>query len=153
MKSVQMRSFFWSVFFCIRTEYGYLLRKSPYSVRIQENMDQKKLRIWTLFTQCKTYWLIFLIWRYLYYHFKSFFHTWNDTMIKKKEKDNINDTDGNHFTHSSTDTHKVFLIKDCFNFCTDFERSYKTVKTSLRSSWIFLDLVEWPKTFLEPMVF
>ena len=22
------------------------------SVRIQENMDQKKLRIWTLFTQC-----------------------------------------------------------------------------------------------------
>ena len=25
--------------------------KSPYSVRIQENTDQKKLRIWTLFTQ------------------------------------------------------------------------------------------------------
>ena len=34
-----------------RTEYGDLLRKSPYSVRIQENMDQQKLRIWTLFTQ------------------------------------------------------------------------------------------------------
>ena len=32
----------------------YLLRKSPYSVRIQENKDQKKLRIWILFTQ----WLI-----------------------------------------------------------------------------------------------
>ena len=30
-----------SVFFCIRTEYGDLLRKSPYSVRIQENMEQK----------------------------------------------------------------------------------------------------------------
>ena len=27
------------------------LRKSPYLVRIQENTDQKKLRIWTLFTQ------------------------------------------------------------------------------------------------------
>ena len=27
-------------------------RKSPYSVRIQENTDQKKIRIWTLFTQC-----------------------------------------------------------------------------------------------------
>ena len=27
--------------------------KSPNSIRIQENMDQKKLRIWTLFTQCK----------------------------------------------------------------------------------------------------
>ena len=29
-----------------------LLRKSPYSVRIRENTDQKKLRIRTLFTQC-----------------------------------------------------------------------------------------------------
>ena len=27
-----------------------LLRKSPYSVRIQKNADQKKLRIWALFT-------------------------------------------------------------------------------------------------------
>ena len=25
---------------------------SPYSVRMQENTDQKKLRIWTIFTQC-----------------------------------------------------------------------------------------------------
>ena len=25
-----------------------ILRKSPYSVRIQENADQKKFRIWTL---------------------------------------------------------------------------------------------------------
>ena len=45
VKSVQIRSFFWSIFSCIRTEYE--------SVRIQENTDQKKLRIWTLFTQCK----------------------------------------------------------------------------------------------------
>ena len=30
----------------------YFLRKSPYSVRIQEHTDKKKLRIWTLFTQC-----------------------------------------------------------------------------------------------------
>ena len=52
VKSVQIRSIFWSVFSCIRTEYGYLLRKSPYSVRIQGNTDQKKLRIWTLFTKC-----------------------------------------------------------------------------------------------------
>ena len=42
MKSVQIRSFFWSVLSCFRTEYGDLLRKSPYSVQIQENMDQKK---------------------------------------------------------------------------------------------------------------
>ena len=43
VKSVQIRRYFWSVFSCIRTEYGeiLLLCTSPYSVRIQENMDQK----------------------------------------------------------------------------------------------------------------
>ena len=50
-KSVQIRSFIWSVFSCIQTEYGNLLQ-SPYSARIQENTGQIKLRIWTLFTQC-----------------------------------------------------------------------------------------------------
>ena len=30
----------------------FLVRISLYSVRIQENTDQKKLRTWTLFTQC-----------------------------------------------------------------------------------------------------
>ena len=34
---------FSDVFSCIRTEYGHLVRKSPYSVQIQENKDQKKL--------------------------------------------------------------------------------------------------------------
>ena len=53
VKSVQIRSFFWSVFSCIWTEYGDLRSKYPYSVRMQENTDQKKLRIWTIFTQCK----------------------------------------------------------------------------------------------------
>ena len=43
MKSVQIRSFLWSVFSRIRS-------KSPYSVRMRENADQKKFRIWTLFT-------------------------------------------------------------------------------------------------------
>ena len=42
----------WSVFSCIQTEYGDPHRKSPYSVQIQDNTDRKKLRIWTLFTQC-----------------------------------------------------------------------------------------------------
>ena len=50
MKNVQMGSFFWSVFFFIRTEFKDLQRKSPYLVQIQENTDQKKLRICTLFT-------------------------------------------------------------------------------------------------------
>ena len=42
VKSVQIKSFFWSIFSCIRTES---------SVQIKENTNQKKLRIWTLFTQ------------------------------------------------------------------------------------------------------
>ena len=47
-------------FFLIRI-FPYLdwirkvLRISPYLVRMRENTDQKKLRIWTLFTQCKLY--------------------------------------------------------------------------------------------------
>ena len=57
VKSVQRRSFFWSVFSCIQTEYGDLLCKSPYSVQIQENTDQKNLRIWTLFTQWLCDWM------------------------------------------------------------------------------------------------
>ena len=48
VKSIQIRSISWSVFSCIRTEYRELRRKSSYWVRIQENTDQKKLRIWTL---------------------------------------------------------------------------------------------------------
>ena len=48
---VQIRSFFWSVFSHIWTEYGEILRISLYSVRMRENTDQKKLRIWILFPQ------------------------------------------------------------------------------------------------------
>ena len=39
VKSVQIRSYFWSVFSCIRTEYRDLLGKSPCLVRLQENTD------------------------------------------------------------------------------------------------------------------
>ena len=52
LRSVQMRTFFWSVFSRIQSEYGDLIHKSPYKVRIWENTDQKKLHIWTFFTQC-----------------------------------------------------------------------------------------------------
>ena len=34
--------FFWSVFSRIRIDYGEMLRITPYSVRMRENMDQKK---------------------------------------------------------------------------------------------------------------
>ena len=51
VKSVQIRSFYWSVFSRIRTEHGEILRISPCSVRMWENTDQKKFRIWIHFTQ------------------------------------------------------------------------------------------------------
>ena len=58
LKSVQIRSFFWSVFSRIWTENEDLRSNSQYSVRIRDNTDQKKLRIWTLFTQWT--WLLIL---------------------------------------------------------------------------------------------
>ena len=47
MKCVQIRSYFWSVFSRIRTEYREILR----ILQLRENTDQKKLRIWTLSMQ------------------------------------------------------------------------------------------------------
>ena len=50
-KSVEIRSFFLVLIF----PHPGLMRRntiSPYSSRIRENTDQKKLRIWTLFTHC-----------------------------------------------------------------------------------------------------
>ena len=38
---------------CVKSVQFLLVRISPYSVPIRENTDQKKLHIWTLFTQCK----------------------------------------------------------------------------------------------------
>ena len=52
VKRIQIRSFFWSLFFRIPTEYGEILSISPFSVRMRENTDQQKLRIWKFFTQC-----------------------------------------------------------------------------------------------------
>ena len=54
VKSVQIRSFLWSVFSRIHPRIRSI---SPYSVRMRENTEQKKLRIWTLFTQ---WWLSYL---------------------------------------------------------------------------------------------
>ena len=50
VKSVQIRSLFWSVFSRIRTEYGEIRSISPYSVRMWENTDQRKLRIYYIFS-------------------------------------------------------------------------------------------------------
>ena len=55
VKSVQMRSCFWSVFSCIQIEYGDLPSNSPYSVQIQENTDEKLLCIWAIFRQWRLF--------------------------------------------------------------------------------------------------
>ena len=41
---------------CPNKEF-FLVRIFPFSDWIRENTDQKKLRIWTLFTKCKYWWL------------------------------------------------------------------------------------------------
>ena len=45
LKSVQIRIFFRTALSHIWNEYGDLKSKSPYSVQIRENTDQKKLLI------------------------------------------------------------------------------------------------------------
>ena len=59
---------FWSVFSSIRTEYGDLLCKSPYSVLILENTDQKNSE--------KRYFLrsVFLVFWFCLTHFSPIFH-------------------------------------------------------------------------------
>ena len=55
VKRVQIRSFSQSVFSRIGTKYGEIRSISPYSVHMREDTDQKKLRIWALFTQWMEY--------------------------------------------------------------------------------------------------
>ena len=52
MKSVQIQSFFWSVFSRIRTEYGEILRISRMQPECEKIRTRKKLRIRSLFMQC-----------------------------------------------------------------------------------------------------
>ena len=63
VKSVQIRSYFWSAFSYIWTEYKEIRNIFPYSVRMRENTDEKLLCIWTLFTQSqlKEYAQVFII--------------------------------------------------------------------------------------------
>ena len=51
--SLQTESFFWSAFSHISIKYkDILLCYSPNLILVRENTDQKKLLIWTLYTQC-----------------------------------------------------------------------------------------------------
>ena len=59
LKSDQVRSFFWSVFSRIRTEYAVFLRIQSECGKIR---TRKKLRIWTLFTHyCRQFLQISLL--------------------------------------------------------------------------------------------
>ena len=69
MKSVQIQTFF-------------LVRIFLYSDWIQENMDQKKLPIWTLFTQCKKIELIAIIVIYIIY--KTLFKNYHLEQVFKQ---------------------------------------------------------------------
>ena len=57
VKSVQVAIFFWPVFSCIWTEYGDLLHKSHYSVKLQENTNKTKIPIWRLFMRWMFTWI------------------------------------------------------------------------------------------------
>ena len=103
LKSVQIRSIFWFVFSSIRTEYGDLRSKSLYSVRIQENTDQKKLRIWTLFTQCILQ--------------RSVFH------LEKKQKHLLRKTFG-----SSHTSNRIYVLRNCFPNYLYLKDMYITLK-------------------------
>ena len=61
MKSVKIQSFFWPIFSSVWTEYQDLRRIFPY-YRIRENKDQKKLHIWTFFTQFSLHQRLILEW-------------------------------------------------------------------------------------------
>ena len=81
-----MRNFFWSVFSRIRSEYGEIICISSYSARMLENKDQKKLRIWTLFTQWYWNWTGLLNWS-LWKSYRFFFPhgTWKDDSALHKK--------------------------------------------------------------------
>ena len=58
VKSVQIRSFFWSIFSHFWTEYGEI-RTSPNAWKY----GPEKIRIWTLFTQWWAFYLLFILLR------------------------------------------------------------------------------------------
>ena len=115
-----MRSFFWSVFFCIWTEYWDLLRKSPYSGQIQENTDHKKLRIFALFGQCL---------RIQYHYFDS-----RQENLQKKTKKKHCLKDWNGFRGLNI-TFKQFSLSYFF-----FTLAYKNLLKSPLDTWPKLNI-------------
>ena len=67
MKSIKIRSFFWSVFSCILTEYGDLRSKFPYLVVVNLRIHSKYRKIWTRKSSKKTLSRTLTFWKELYY--------------------------------------------------------------------------------------
>ena len=136
LKSVQIRSFFlvhiflywdWIRRFTIQSEYkkirtrknsvyghfshGDLLCKFPYWVRTQENTDQIKLRIWTIFTQschflCSS--LVVLWWhRSIYIRFSSMFEFQCCTKFDRLKSSLI--------SHNETCKYSIYVPTKYFN--------------------------------------
>ena len=106
VKSFQIRSFSWSIFSRIRTEYGDLLRKPPCSVRIQENLDQKKTPYYDTFHTVTPFWkrtLNISLWKGLIIilHYSWQILAKSKSLILKKDRSNITDATvwlvGNYF--------------------------------------------------------
>ena len=86
MKSAQARSVFWSVFSRIRIKYGEYRLSLRSQSEYRKMRIRKKLRIWTLFTQCIKhilYTYVYDIYIYISYHMHFFTYGSSDT--KKRE--------------------------------------------------------------------
>ena len=80
VKSVQIRSVFWSVFFRIRTKYGEYGLSLRSQSEYRKMRIRKKLRISTLFTQCikhVLYTYVYDIYIYIYIYISyAFLYIW-----------------------------------------------------------------------------
>ena len=123
MKSIQIHSFFWTVFSCIRTEYGDLRSKSPHSIRIQENRNQKKLRVDFHFI-FENRWQISYIW----YVFEAvLFH---NRYISKKQVNTFSDNLWCYITFYNSFSERNFRIF-FFSFYVGFlSRTFKNHRTA-----------------------
>ena len=63
VKSVHICNFLWPIFSRIWNEFGDLIHKSPDSVGVLKNTNQKKLWLWRLFTQCNLSFWVNKVWQ------------------------------------------------------------------------------------------
>ena len=79
-------------------ELNTSLNVSPYSVQMREDTDQKKLRIWTLFTQLKAIFKeILMLCRSNNYSFATRFRETHGLMYKKSKPGFLNNSIRVHF--------------------------------------------------------